>query len=206
MSRVLRQGETPRLRTVGRLSAGLQAPAVAVGGDGRVWGLTAGGPPGSGAGSLFLLRPNQPKQKVKDMQAWGARHPDPYDVVAPGGEQGDLEGPADESNPYGVAAGPRGTALVADAANNSVWRVWPGGTTKLLARVRPRDVSAPVPSEAVTTSVAMAPRGPVFIGELRGGPGLPETSHLWRVAAGTMGAVCNRRGRTRGAARRSPTT
>ena len=199
ISRVIRKTrQAPRLRTVGKVPAEFNAPAVAVGRDGRVWVLTVGGEKRT-SGSLFLMRPGKSRRLVADMMANARRNPDPYDVFVPNPQNPDedVEGPPNESNPYGVAAGPRGTALVADAANNSVWKVAPGGKVRLVARVKPRmipsmeDPSTMMPTEAVTTSVTMGSDGAVFISELRGFPGTPGYSQVWRVRPGAMGVVCD---------------
>ncbi len=116
----------PRAGTVKKI-AGLPgefiAPAVAVGPDNVVWVLTSGGESDT-SGTLFRKEPGAKLQKVRNIQRWVRRNH---------ADKSDIEGDSRDSNPYGVAAGPGSTALVADAANNSVLKVWPGGRT----RVRP---------------------------------------------------------------------
>jgi hypothetical protein len=48
-----------------------------------------------------------------------------------------------------------------------------------------------MPSESVPTSVAVGRDGAVYIGELRGFPGNPGKSQVWRVRPGAKNAVCN---------------
>ncbi|MGI8901679.1 MAG: ScyD/ScyE family protein [Nocardioides sp.] len=195
ISRAFRFG--PRAGTVKKI-AGLPgefiAPAVAVGPDNVVWVLTSGGESDT-SGTLFRKEPGAKLQKVRNIQRWVRRNH---------ADKSDLEGDSRDSNPYGVAAGPGSTALVADAANNSVLKVWPGGRTRVVARVKPRITPVPeemqsgdeplppqLPSEAVTTSVTMGPDGSVYIGELRGFPGTPGYSQIWRVRPGAMRALCD---------------
>jgi hypothetical protein len=106
-------------------------------------------------------------QSVADIAAYQQTDPDPYD----------LEGVPEESNPYGVAALPDGSALVADAAGNDLLRVYPNGRIVTVARLKPRVVrvpaalpdeidgeplppaGTPLPSEAVATSVTVGADG-----------------------------------------------
>ncbi|HEX4901890.1 MAG TPA: ScyD/ScyE family protein [Acidimicrobiales bacterium] len=197
-------------RAIARVPAGFLAPAVAVANDNAVWILTVGADsPTDGHGTLFLKRPGKKKVEVRNIQRWVANHRrgvDPYD----------LEDSKQESNPYGVAAMPDGSALVADAANNAVFRVTRSGRVQVVARVKPRTVlspdfggdpempptGTPMPSEAVTTSVAVGPDGSVYIGELRGFPGTVDTSQVWRVRPGERRAVCDPERPRRGECRR----
>lgn len=199
-------GESHR---IARVPAGFVAPAVAVADDNAVWILTVGAErPTGGHGTLFLKRPGQKKVVVRNIQRWVKNH-------RRGSDPFDLEDAKKQSNPFGVAALPDGSALVADAANNAVFRVTRSGRVQVIARVKPRTVKAPdyddpempppgtrMPSEAVTTSVAVGPDGSVYIGELRGFPATPGKSQIWRVGAGETGAVCNPRRPQRGDCRR----
>lgn len=190
VSRILRRsGDVRRIAKVG---ADFVAPAVAVSPDNAVWVLTVGGESKT-AGNLYLVEPGEHRRLVANISRWAKNHPDPFD----------LEGRPGASNPYGVAAGPGGSALVADAEANAVIQVRRDGRIKMIARVKPRTVKVPeemqggeeplppkMPAEAVTTSVAMGPDGSVYIGELRGFPGTPGTSQIWRVKPGAHHAVC----------------
>ena len=121
-----------------------------------------------------------------NIAAYQAKDPDPDNLK---------DGPATESNPYGVKALADGSVLVADAANNDVLHVSKDGAISTVARLKPRMVAAPggklVPSEAVPTSVAVGPGGDWYVGELRGGPGTPGTSQIWRIKHGATNAVCD---------------
>ncbi len=190
ISRILRRNGD--VRKIAKVGADFVAPSVAVSPDNAVWVLTVGGEAKT-AGKLYLVKPGKHRHLVANLKRWAKNHPDKFD----------LEGHPEESNPYGVAAGPGGSALVADAARNAVLQVRRNGHIKLIAQVKPRTVKVPemfqggeeplpprMPTEAVTTSVAMGPNGGIYIGELRGFPGTPGTSQIWRVRPGADHAVC----------------
>ena len=214
ISRVFRVGrKAGTSRTIAKVKPNFVAAALAVADDNAVWILTAGGE-GPGFGSLYLKRPGEKKKLVANIQAWVAENnPDPFDLE---------ENPTD-SNPYGVAALPNGAALVADAANNSVLRVSRAGKIRHIARVKPRVVEMPagyedvelppgepplppagteLPAEAVVTSVAVGRDGAIYLGELRGFPGTPETSQIWRVRPGAKDAICRPANPQKGKCRR----
>jgi len=191
-------------RKLGQVPGGF-APAI----DTNKWGVTyaltgAGGEPGSpptpGSATLFKLRPGQDPLAVADIGAYQATDPDPDNT----------NGPPEESNPFGVAALNDGTVLVSDAAGNDLLRVWPNGTIKTVARLKPRVVEVPaglpptdpegnplppagtpIPSEAVATSVTVGSDGYWYVGELRGFPATPGTSQIWRIKPGSVDAVCD---------------
>ncbi len=197
ISRVFRVGpRAGKTRAIAKVRKNFIAPAVAVADDNAVWILTAGGEgPTPGLGSLYMKRPGHKKHLVSRVQAWQGKHnPDPFD----------LEGNAKDSNPFGLASLHDGSVLVADAANNSLLRIWRSGKVRPLARVKPRVVEmpegfddpqlppagTPMPAESVVTSVAQGPDGAYYIGELRGFPATPGTSEIWRVQPGAKNAVC----------------
>jgi hypothetical protein len=209
VSRVFRVGKRAgQTQAIAKVRKDLIGSAVAVADDNAVWILTSGGEGVTpGMGSLFLKRPGHAKRLVVNVQRWQGNHnPDPFD----------LEGLPKDSNPYGVDALPDGSALVADAANNSVVRVWRNGKVKAIARVKPRVVEmpagiddpqlppagTPLPAEAVITSVAHGPDGSTYIGELRGFPATPGTSEIWRIRPGATGAICRPNKPQQGACRR----
>ena len=194
-------------KAIGKVPKGSLAPALDVGPGGVVWALTAGADKVTeGAGTLYRFAPGKRRQMVLNVQRWQRRNPDPYD----------LEDRPKESNPYGVAALDNGSVLVADAANNSLLMVRPDGRAHLVARVKPRTVSMPagmegegmppagtrMKSEAVVTSVTVGADGAYYIGELRGFPGTPGTSQIWRIRPNAKGAVCNPKRPARGACTR----
>jgi hypothetical protein len=182
------------------------APAVDVGGRGQTFVLTVGGEPGTGAATLYRWTRANGVRAVADIAAYQQTDVDPYD----------LEGAPEESNPFGVAALPDGSALVADAAGNDLLRVYPNGRIVTVARLKPRVVKVPaalpdegsppagtkVPSEAVATSVTVGADGHYYVGELRGFPATPGTSQVWRIAPGSVNAVCDPKAPHAGACRR----
>lgn len=165
---------------------------------GRTYVLTGAGD-GAGAATLYRLRGHH-FQAVADIAAYQVSDPDPYD----------LEDFPEDSNPYGLEVLRDGTVLVADAAANELLRVWPNGTIRTVARVKPRTVAMPdglpstdpdgnplppagtmMPAEAVTTSVAVGSDGYWYVGELRGFPATAGTSQIWRIRPGSMNATCD---------------
>ena len=48
-----------------------------------------------------------------------------------------------------------------------------------------------ITAEAVPTSIAVGPDGAVYVGELKGFPFRPGSSHVWRIAPGADGAFCS---------------
>lgn len=193
-----------RLSTLAQLPATYIAPAVSMTGRGQTYLLTAGGPPGTGAGTLYRWNPGRGAVPLADITAYQHLDPDPWNV----------ELTPEESNPFGVAALPGGGALVVDAAGNDLLRVSPDGQIVTAARFRPREVTVPdglppvvtdplghpltvppagtaVLSEAVPTAVTVGSDGTWYVGELRGFPAEPGTSQVWRVEPGSVDAVCD---------------
>ncbi|RIQ14359.1 ScyD/ScyE family protein [Jiangella rhizosphaerae] len=199
VSLVTDRGRHPKVHEIGSVPAGFLAPAVAVGRPGRVYALTPGGEPGTGAATLYLLRHGKPAQPIADIAAYQQTDVDPYNI----------EGVPEESNPYGVAALRDGSVLVADAAGNDLLRVYPDGDIVTVARLKPRVVpvpdelpdefdgeplppaGTPIPAEGVATSVTVGSDGYWYVGELRGFPATPGTSQIWRIKPGAVGAVCD---------------
>lgn len=133
---------------------------------------------------------------VADIRAYQQTDPDPYNQ----------DGGTRESNPYGVASLEDRSALVADAANNDLLRVWPNGDIVTVARIKPRVVrvgdefadepdfpppGTPITSEAVATSVTVGADGAYYVGELRGFPSTVGTSEIWRIEPDSVDAVCD---------------
>src|SRR4029450_3304746 len=111
---------------------------------------------------------------------------------------------------------PDGSVLVSDAAANDLLRVYPHGRIITVARLKPRGVAVPhelrhvgfppagtlLPSEDVATSVTVGADGYYYVGELRGFPATPGTSQVWRIAPGSVNAVCDPEAPATGACRR----
>jgi hypothetical protein len=116
-----------------------------------------------------------------------------------------------ESNPFDVAALTGGSALVADAAGNSLVVVDARGRVDWVATLPNELVStanakqifgcpgsgAPpcglpdqIPAHAVATSVAIGPDGAYYVGELKGFPAPMGESRVWRIQSGARHAVC----------------
>jgi hypothetical protein len=187
-----------KIRKLGQVPGGFP-PAI----DTNKWGVTyaltgAGGepdaPPVPGGATLYKLRPGKAPLKIADIGKYQAKDIDPYST----------NGPAEETNPFGVAALKDGTVLVADAAGNDLLRVWPNGHITTVARLKPRVVKVPtglgtdappagtlMPAEAVATSVTVGSDGYWYVGELRGFPATPGTSQIWRIKPGSVNAVCD---------------
>lgn len=125
-----------------------------------------------------------------------------------------------QSNPFHVAAASGGTAIVGDAAGNVVYRVTQSGGIEVVAVFTPPtedgtgsldaedwlahpeviddedNVVEPCYAQPVPNSVAVAPDGAIYAGELTGlaadAPfGAPlGKSRVWRIEPGTTDAVC----------------
>jgi len=190
------------------------APAISAGPHGKVYILTGGGEPGTGAATLYQWRwGDDAPTPVFDVAAYQQGDPDPYD----------LEDFAEDSNPFGVVALRDGSVLVSDAAGNDLIHVWPStGHAVTVARIKPRVVpvpdflpatdpetgdplpphGTPIPSEGVATSVTVGPDGYWYIGELRGFPATPGTSQIWRIRPGSVDALCDPEHPYKGSCRR----
>ncbi len=198
ISEVVRSGpDKGTTAKVGKVTKGFGS-AVAIAPNGDVWAVTGGG-----HGTVYIFRDGHPRRAVIDLGAWQRKHnKDPYN----------LSGKPGESNAFGLAAMGKGV-LVADAANNSVVHVTRRGIVTPIARVKTRTVEmpegfddpelppagTPMPTEAVVTSVAVGADGAVYLGELRGFPGTPGTSGIWRVEPGATDAICRPNRPTKGA-------
>jgi hypothetical protein len=119
-----------------------------------------------------------------------------------------------DSNPFDVAALSGGSALVADAAGNSLLIVDQRGNVDWVAtlpnELAPTDYikgligcpDAPagfefvcglpgmIPAQPVATSVAIGPDGAYYVGELKGVPAPQGMSRVWRIEPGTRHAEC----------------
>lgn len=98
-----------------------------------------------------------------------------------------------ESNPFNVAHLRGGDVLVADAAANAILMVESDGDVDWVAVLPPQPLpfnGGVIPAQPVATSVAVGPDGAYYAGELKGFPGTPGNSKVWRIEAGTRRTVC----------------
>ena len=116
-----------------------------------------------------------------------------------------------ESNPYNIVSMGGGSALVSDAAGNSLLHVSTDGAVDWVAVLFPQLAStqplkdfvncpgsgAPfcslpdaIPAQPVATSVAVGPDGYAYVGELTGFPGTPGISRVWRVDPDARHLLC----------------
>jgi hypothetical protein len=156
---------------------------IAATSDDQAWAI-------GGDRSLYHADAGGTVTKVLHIPRYQKQDPDPVD-------QDDF---ATESNPYGLVALPSGDALVTDAANNDLLRVTPAGDVTTVARFDLETVSTDhlppgypptLTAEAVPTTVAIGPDGWAYVGELKGFPFRPGTSHVWRVDPGDHDAFCS---------------
>jgi hypothetical protein len=137
--------------------------------------------------------------EVLDIHAYQAGDPDPVDQ----------EGGPFESNPYGLTVMRNGDALVADAAGNDLIRVTPDGVATTIARFDVETISldhltpeqraefglppelTELTAEAVPTSVTIGRDGFIYVGELKGFPFRPGSSHVWRIDPDSEGVLCS---------------
>jgi len=164
-------------------------------GRGDMFAITGGGP-GPTPRQLFRIS-NGNTRLIADLGAYEA-------AVNP-------DGGAIDSNPFDVAAVNGGTAIVADAAGNSLLIVDQRGNVDWIATLPNELVStanikqlfncpagppnfcnlpAQIPAQGVATSVAIGPDGAYYVGELKGFPAPTGSSRVWRIEPGTRHAVC----------------
>jgi hypothetical protein len=206
VTEVKRSGRRVRTSVVGKVPVTGVAPALAVGRGNRVWAVTGENPDVPVDATLYLLEKGKPVRTVRDIGAYQQGDPDPYD----------LEDEPTTSNPFGLAALPDGGVLIADAAGNDLLRVSRDGKHIVtVARLKPRTVPVPeglppgfppagtlLPTEAVATSVTVGSDGYYYVGELRGFPGTPGYSQIWRIHPRSVNAVCDPAAPHKGACRR----
>jgi hypothetical protein len=139
---------------------------------------------------LYRQDPDGTIVGVLNIRKYQRTDPDPVD-------QDDF---AEESNPYGLTT-IGNDALLTDAANNDLLRVTPGGETTTVARFDLEEISTDhlsdpelpptLTAEAVPTTVTIGPDGFAYVGELKGYPFRPGSSHVWRVDPNLEGAWCS---------------
>lgn len=185
----------------GKASLVMELPGVAdiaPIGRGVMFAITGGGE-GETAGRLFRVARGN-KREIANLMAFEAN------VNPDGGEI--------DSNPFDVALLKGGKVLVADAGGNDLLIVDQKGNVDWVANFPSELVSTQhaknlvgcptqipdlafvcdlpemMPAQAVITSVTVGPDGAYYVGELKGFPGEPGTSRIWRVEAGTRHAQC----------------
>ncbi len=174
---------------------------VAARSGGGLWAITSGD---EGEQKIYRVAGGTATE-VADLGEFEARH-NPHPALV-------------ESNPFDVADAGDGTAVVADAAGNSVLLVSdrnnPKGDVssrvKLIATLPdelvptsnakaivgcpagPPDICGlppMIPAEAVATSVAIGPDGAIYVGELKGFPAPLGESRVWRIEPGARNVRC----------------
>ncbi|HEX5589755.1 MAG TPA: ScyD/ScyE family protein [Candidatus Limnocylindrales bacterium] len=169
---------------------------VAAVGNGNVFAITGGGPPGTGAASLYRVSQGR-AQLVADLGAFEAAvNPDPAEV---------------DSNPFGLTVLNGGGVLVADAGGNSVIYADVTGAIDWIATL-PTELGSTanlkalfgcpagppdfclmpdmIPTEAVATDVVIGPDGAAYVSELKGFPAPAGESRVWRIAPGSRHVEC----------------
>lgn len=213
----IRKGETGTVQTVPTVP-GSALNGFAAQGRGNFFATSAGLDLAVGAGLWHVSHGHA--RLVGDIEAFETAR-DPDASVGPAWKDPACEatGPfsaGPQSNPYHVATLSGNTALVADAAGNSLLRVEKDGDVEVVAvftppvagggaSTSPADwMPLPVPGVAVPcyvqpvpTSVAVGPDGAYYVGELIGltpanfgGVASPGLSRVWRIEAGSEGVSC----------------
>jgi hypothetical protein len=161
---------------------------------------TRGGGPGQTTGALFRVSRGNVRQ-IADLYVF-ERDVNPHPAAV-------------DSNPFDVEVVGDGVAVVADAGGNDLLVVDDLGAVDWIALFPNELVStahakallgcptpaipqfaficnlpAMAPAQAVPTSVAIAPDGSYYVGELKGGPAPVGESRIWRIAPGTLHADC----------------
>ncbi len=181
-------------------------------GRGNYFATTGGGDLAAGA-KLWRVAPGGARM-VADVEAFEiANDPDADVWKDPACEAVDPFSAGPQSNPYHLAALSGGTALVADAAGNTLLAASTNGRIEVVATFTPpvagggasddpADWMVLFPLNAdtncyvqpVPTSVAIGPDGAYYVGELTGAtPQLtdaPGLSRVWRIAPGARDVVC----------------
>ena len=179
--------------------------------------LTTGGTDLAQNGELYRIS-NGSTHIVADLAAFERNHdPDAFEGIqwknqACEAIDGFSEGP--QNNPYKVVGVAGNSAYVADAAGNSILSATTNGAIDWLAILTPpldsngdfmvrwnagNDGEIPCYVQPVPTSVAVAPNGDIFVGELTGtlagtdGVFPIGRSRVWKINAGTNNVVLDER-------------
>jgi hypothetical protein len=184
-------------------------------GSGNYFATTGGGDLAAGA-KLWRVAPGGARM-VADIEAFEiANDPDATMGLGwkdPACEAAEPFSAGPQSNPYHLAALSGKTALVADAAGNSLLAASTDGLIEVVATFTPPVIGGgastdpadwmvlfPLDADTncyvqpVPTSVAIGPDGAYYVGELTGAtPALtdaPGLSRVWRIAPGARDVVC----------------
>lgn len=107
-----------------------------------------------------------------------------------------------QSNPYHIVGLTGSTALVADAAGNTLLATKINGDVELVATFTPPvdelgEFRVLLPAgdfdcyvQPVPTAVDVGPDGAYYVGELTGVPAVPGWSRVWRIEPGARGVEC----------------
>lgn len=166
---------------------------------GVVWAITTGFDPESDSGQAIYRISGRNPIYVANLFEFEATDPDGAGV---------------DSNPFDVESLGRGGAVVADAGGNDLLRVSRNGAIRVMALFPDEVVSTAnlqelagcagtpipdlaficdipaMPAQAVPTSIAAAPNGDLYVGELKGFPAPTGESNIWRVSPHARDADC----------------
>jgi hypothetical protein len=144
------------------------------------------GPLAAPLGTLHQLTMNGQLRLLADLAAFEEHH--------------DPDGLGPDSNPNGVAAGPRGGVYVADAGANALLYVSASGSISVVAVFPNRTVATPpalpqppfpaqLSMQSVPTNVVVGADGAVYVSELTGFPFPPGEARIYRVVPGSAPTV-----------------
>lgn len=205
---IINNGEISTMATV---DVATDIQGIAVVGDGNAF-FTTGGSDLAQNGELYRISQGNVRM-VADLAAFERNH-DPDATAGPMWKKQACEaidgfnaGP--QNNPFKVTAASGGKVLVPDAAGNTLLSATTSGKIDWLAIFTPplnangdymirweADEATPCYVQPVPTSVAIAPNGDVYVGELTGAlseqDGLPiGLSRVWKIRAGAEHVVCS---------------
>lgn len=202
----IRRGEA---RQVAELAIPGAVNGLAARGGGNFFATSAGLDLAVGAGVWHVSRGSA--RLVGDIEAFETVH-DPDAFEGPQWKNQACEedpmagfsaGP--QSNPYHLVVAPGGSALVADAAGNTLLEVGTDGKVEWVAVLTPpadengdyrflktaeEDPEIDCYVQPVATSVDVGPDGAYYVGELTGAPSVAGWSRVWRIEAGARHTIC----------------
>lgn len=205
-----------KIQTMTNVNSPTDLQGVASIGSGNAF-VTTGGTDLAQNGELYRVS-NGAARMVADLAAFERNNdPDAFSGIQWKDQEceaidGFSAGP--QNNPYKVVAFSGNSALVADAAGNSVLSATTAGNIDWLAILTPpldnngnymvrwnagKDGEIPCYVQPVPTSVAVAPNGDTFIGELTGTLAEPDgvfpigRSRVWKINSGANNVVLDER-------------